>query len=128
MGPMGPKGPQEGTGGQPQRHGDTPRGTGDTPRGMGDIFGKSHFFVSGRPPTNPPKPSQNSLPSLGDPSQSLRAAFLVQAGTKNPSRALTATHFGLGPARAWTGRGMDRGRAWAGRGHGRGESMNGERA
>ena len=80
MGPMGTQGPQEGT----------PRGTGTSPEAWGTVLEKVAFWPPGVPPSNPEKSSQKRAPpSLWDPSQSLRAAFLVQAGTKNASGAST---------------------------------------
>ena len=83
----GPRGPRRARG-APQG---APQARGNTGKRSGAIFGKPGFWVPGGPPSNPEKVCQNRLPSLRDLSQSLRAAFLVQVGTKNPSRPSMAT-------------------------------------
>ena len=90
MGPMGPQGPQEGTGSLP---GGSP-GQGEHGEEVRGDFWKTRFLGPRRPPSNPEKLPQNRLPSLRDLSQSLRAAFLVQVDATNASGASTATHFG----------------------------------
>ena len=85
----GPKGPRRARGASQG----APQARGNTGKRSGAIFGKPGFWVPGGPPSNPEKLPQNRLPSLRDLSQSIRAAFLVQVGVGNPSRASVATHF-----------------------------------
>ena len=98
VGPVGPQGPQEGTGGTPRGTGTPPEARGAPQKPRGHFWKKSFFGLRPASPSNPEKVSKNRLPSLWDPSQSIRAAFLVRVGTKNPSRASTATHFGPQPS------------------------------
>ena len=91
-GPHGPYGAPrapEGTGGTPRGTGTPPEARGTPPEARGAFLEKLTFRPPALLPPTPPKPSQYSLPSLWDLSQSLRAAFLVQAATKNASGAST---------------------------------------
>ena len=93
MGPMGPQGPQEGTGGTPRGTGTPPEARG-APQRHGGIFGKSHFLASGRPPANPAKTLSKQPPQPLGPISIAPGCFSGPGGYQKSLQSLHGDHFG----------------------------------
>ena len=99
-GPYGAPRAPRGHEGHPQRHRDTLRATGSPPEALGTFLEKLTFWPPGVPLPNPEKPSQNRLPSLRDPSQSLWAACGYQKSLQSfhSDHLLASGSFWLSPS------------------------------